>query len=354
MRSVFPLLVLPLVHQPPDAPPPGPELPWIIKSQRVKLSDPYWQPALSPDGKQIACTSAWGAFVVSYPDGKLIHRLDDNRLEKVRTIAFTPDGKKIVGVHPGIRVWDAESGDLKTAIEWDWLPEEKMRGNPLALPVLNTDCTRAYVARLDNMVAVLDVATGKELARAKSPGRAWALALSPDGKRLAVGTKTEFRVLGAEKLDDLGGAELKPLTAPRQWHRVVFPGDSDRVLVVTPDEKSPRVDNVSVWDVAKGKFVATYPKNRIVGFDQVTPLPGGRYAITSSPGLEGGVGILDLKDCRPVYEIGVRYGHMHPAIPTPDGKSLVGGSESSSLNTVKVEDILNAIKALEEKPEKKP
>ena len=43
---------------------------------------------------------------------------------------------------------------------------------------------------------------------------------------------------------------------------------------------------------------------------------------------------------------------MHPAIPTPDGKSLVGGSESRYLDIIKVEDILKLIP--EAKPERKP
>ena len=72
-------------------------------------------PAISPGGNQIAVMTSDGAVVISPIDGKVLCQVDGAR--SVSSLAFTPDGKRVVGSTGTIVCfWDFEKGEMTADI----------------------------------------------------------------------------------------------------------------------------------------------------------------------------------------------------------------------------------------------
>jgi WD40 repeat protein len=104
--------------------------------------------------------------------------------ERVWSVAFSPDGKRIVSgssVDPTVRVWDAGSGaEILT------LPSD----GPVFSVAFSPDGKRIISGSMAGTVKVWDSATGAELMTLREPGdRIWSVAFSPDGKTIAAGTE---------------------------------------------------------------------------------------------------------------------------------------------------------------------
>ena len=158
---------------------------------RAKVGYRPYAAALSPDGATLA-VSEWG--------GKTVALLDAETLERKTRVAvgshptalnYLPDGRLAV----------ANAGsDTLSLIEFDRVTEtvrtglglpERIGSTPLALTVAS-DGKTVYVANAgDNLVTVLDVARrGSARVKGLIPTSRYpsAVALTPDGKRLLIGT----------------------------------------------------------------------------------------------------------------------------------------------------------------------
>jgi WD40 repeat protein len=165
--------------------------------------------AFSPDGKVLAAaygSRGWfgrppvappvpGGFVRLWDvrTGKELHTLKGHG-NGVRSVAFAPDGKRLVsGSHDGtVRVWDAASGKELRKVD---VP---VRGRPSDPKGMGMDRGGVYAVAFsrdgeavasgdyDGTVYVWDAATGRRLHTLAGHGREVSgLAFSPDGKTLA-------------------------------------------------------------------------------------------------------------------------------------------------------------------------
>jgi WD40 repeat protein/serine/threonine protein kinase len=137
---------------------------------------------LSPDGKFLAVCIPEQSIVkvVEAATGKESYRCD-YRGGYVLRVAFSPDGKRLFACgDKGIRVWDAATRE--TVAVW---PVAARAGSSMAL---SPDGKRLAVGVYEGVVELLDTATGQRIHTFKGhSGRLLAMAFNSDGSRLATG-----------------------------------------------------------------------------------------------------------------------------------------------------------------------
>lgn len=326
---------------------------------------------IAPDGRSVACVTDTGSpVVVSFPGGKVLHKFDVKRDEPCNYVAFTPDGKRLIGAWYGLRVWDLETGKLVISETWDWerrFPTgrgfDPQTGRPLRpsvepppRPAVSPDGKRLYVGGSDNDFRVIDTGTGKELKRVRFLGKpATSFAPAPDGKTLAVTIPDALLIF---RTDTFAETERVELPEPRGSDRyaVRFPAGSDRLFVLGPSGPRGKPE-IRVWDCDKARFALTLPPVwandhfRPVG-TAVTVVGDGRYALVCPNEGSRMFGLYDLKEGRHIGVTRTKMGHDGPLALTPDGKHLIGSIMSDDLVVIKVEDVLKLIP--KDAPAKKP
>src|SRR5262249_23845014 len=174
-------------------------------------------------------------------------------------LAFGPDGNQLAFVAGGtngpnrkpdqVEVWDLRTGKQRVALPWANLRARAGRlvfsgdGDRLALSLVQAVAT-------ENETVVWDLRTGKAVRTLGGEGARQALASSPDGKRLAVGTErsaTPFEV----RLWDVDEGRLA--TTLECLHPA-------RVLAFSPDGKRLAVavwnsHEAELWDLEAGRRV---------------------------------------------------------------------------------------------------
>jgi WD40 repeat protein len=163
-------------------------------------------------------------------------------IDSVRCLAFSPDDKRLY-VASGwqengklrdctIRVLDAETG-VQQAI----FPERA--GIPKAMAVTR-DGRQLWVVGTWGTLDCLDTASGQSVAHIDSLGQAYCIAISPDGKTVAVGLADHNIIL----IDAASGVATRRL---RRHQGIVmalaFSSDSTRLASVSTDKTA------RVWDV---------------------------------------------------------------------------------------------------------
>jgi len=286
--------------------------------------------AWSADGKQVAVGLQVGPVAVGSFDGKRFQPTAPllGHGGSVTGVVFTPDGTGVISAagDKTIRTWDiAKKGT--TAIESDvtaeceavaasadgkWLVTghrdgtlkvrelggaartivacEPKRGGAFAVAVTAdgkrafAGCGRWELPALYGCVAAFDPATGKEVWRSKGCGGVMALAVSPDGKKVAGACLDSF----VRVWDAATGAEL-----------AAWKGHTDRCTGVTWARGGAVVvssgfdHTVRVWDAATGANVQTLAAH-VGPALRVAASPDGRYV--ASTGAAGAVFFWRLGD----------------------------------------------------------
>ena len=139
--------------------------------------------AFSPDGKKIAaCGDGNIALIWDVASGKELVRLEGHKAELfnggIRSVSFSPDGKRIVtgGCDCTIRIWDTDSGkELK-----------KLEGHEKwVFAAFSPDGKKIASGSGDGFVRIWDAESGKELKKWRGhTGTIGSLAFSPDGKKI--------------------------------------------------------------------------------------------------------------------------------------------------------------------------
>ncbi len=255
----------------------------------------------------------------------------------IDSLAFTPNGKTLVtcGPYNGIRVWDVATGKEELR------PAEQKDGRAIALA---PDGKRLAVllSRIDlkpEAIAIRDLATGRVVRRFGKQGRHASLLFAPDGKTLAA-----FKWANdIEVWDTSTGRLLHTLTGHKDivWS-VAFSSDG-KTLVSGGDDK-----NIRFWDVASGKELRRVAHNKEVGTVALSPdgkllasidltkqvfegggtwFPDGRIHLWDvATGTELRKLVLPLKEIAPKIPAG-----FNSVAFAPDGKTLVTTAMDATL-----------------------
>jgi WD40 repeat protein len=350
---------------------------------QVKHTTGFEAVAFSPDGKAVATASGWGnAANVWDVTGDAIRPRWHGKAGQPFAVAFSADGKRLAagGWDDMIHVWEAETGKELAS----------------SRPIGHTACvhTVAFLpdrkslvsAAADGAVIVWDTAHGKPLRHAQAPGtRAWCLAVSPDGKTLAVGCHDKSVQLWDAMTFKLVGT----LTADGSVRGLAFSPDGRRLAVVSGDEpdlrsaKPEEGQGAGVWDVTTQqrlirfeghdgtvKAVAYSPDGKTVatgGADGTTRLwdattgqelrkfegpttvveavrfsPDGKLLAAAARGGTTRVWRLAMNDTPMSFGVG-QSSHLWALVFSPDGRLLATGTRGPNpvKSAVRVWDVLS-------------
>jgi len=217
--------------------------------------------AFHPDGKQVISISAdkslrtWTPALVA----QVAHA------GPVRQLLVSADSARIlsVGDDKHLRVWEAKTGKQQTAIP---------AGDSAVVGIsMSSDGSKVATVSADKIAKVWSLSDGKTIATMTLAGPGQAIALSPNGARLAVafveGTANRLRVY-----DVPTSRELQSLPDPAGPVRsLVFLADN-RTLIAAGDDKA-----VTVHDVAAATVFAVHPGGAVA----VALNPGAPQALTA-------------------------------------------------------------------------
>ncbi|MFE3389599.1 WD40 repeat domain-containing serine/threonine protein kinase [Streptomyces anulatus] len=288
-------------------------------------------------------------------------------------IAFSRDGRTLAtgGEQGKVRLWDVATRKVRTTlIEKDWA------GKPLRVlnVVFSADGKTLATRTYSHVVGVWDVAGRREIRRIEE--HAYSIALSPDGKRITLGSSVgaglwdansrsedprahftqEVRVTDVafspdgKTLASVGDASdnrSSPNNEPAKlWDLTrIDPepygqGDPRRNLALedvtyavafSPDGKTLATGgpggDVRLWDVATGRLKATLANRRIEARDLAFSPDGRSLAVTA----DGGVLLWNLADRRPraiLADDDTGYGddEIRELAFSPDGRLLAGST----------------------------
>jgi RNA polymerase sigma factor (sigma-70 family) len=309
--------------------------------------------ALAPDGRTVAVGHDKQIRFWDLASGRDVHQLRSS-VGDVEGLAFSPDGKLLASGHGSavILLWDLETGK-----QFAKLPARHNRVSFLAFTADGK--TLVSGDSLDRTVRVFDVPTRTQRHQITRPKMVRGLALSPDGRLLALGNQE-----GAASVWDLSTGRL--VRELRGWpfvSGVAFSPDGKTLATTELDQKADR-NAIALWDVQTGrelhrlaeavgpvwcvifvpdgKTVLAASGSTIRRWDPVTgaeqgPAPG-------HPGYVGAIAVhgrtlayladssIRLHDLATDQDIGRLAGYHWSIAFSPDGRTLAGGTDVNKVN----------------------
>jgi WD40 repeat protein/serine/threonine protein kinase len=271
--------------------------------------------AFSPDGQRIV-TGSWDqtAKVWEAASGKELRTLKGHSAQ-VSSVAFSPDGQRVVtGSYDGTaKVWEAASGkELLT------LSRHTSEINSVAF---SSDGQRIVTGSYDGTAKVWDAASGKELFRLKGDsGEIMSVAFSPDAQWIVTGSVDHT----AKVWDAASGTNLLTLKGHTDWIRsAAFSPDSLRIVT--------GCDNTTakVWEAASGKELFTLKghSNRSRIFS-VAFSPDGQWIVTGSD--DHTAKVWEAATGKELFTLKGHSGGVNSAVFSPDGQRIVTGSSDGT------------------------
>jgi WD40 repeat protein len=235
-------------------------------------------------------------------------------------VAFAPDGRSVVTVGNDSRlvIWDVATASARTILA-------ETGDLPLRGPVLSPDGVTAYTTDRNRDVVVWDLSGRRRLDRPFIAGTGFPqwpwFAISPDGRLLAVAGSP------ADTFGERGTVALIDTADLRVVRTIRYPHASPEALAFSPDGATLAVgtedarDGVRLWDVASGTATATFEiRARLVALEFS---PDGTMLVGGGGPDRGLVYVWrpDAPDA-PAGEIRTR-GTVEDLTFTPDGSRLV-------------------------------
>jgi WD40 repeat protein len=280
--------------------------------------------AISPDGKTLAVAKydSGPVRLWEFATGKEITQLPA-RVRQQRNISFSPDGKLLLTVEPEmLRVWDISSG--KVVFQMDF-------GRPPAssdhTAIFAPDGKSLLTAGRDWEVRLWDMATGKQTGKIEEGrGEVSSLRFLPDGKQLAITRYTGSKPAGGMTYLCAwpGGELVRELRLPQGVNAIALSPDGKTLALGGRTFASGRHDStIRLWDPATDKELKQLPgDNKLVTYVVFTPEGNTLLCFLD----DGTVRFWDVPTGKELRTIKVsdRNGYFIPAL-SADGKVLVTG-----------------------------
>jgi WD40 repeat protein len=206
--------------------------------------------ALSPDGTRTAVAGADGKVRLFGPDRKPAGEYSHGG--PVAAVEFHPDGRLLsVGDDKQLRIWDPKAGKEQKAV-----PAGE---GPLVGVSVTADGSKVATAGADKAAKIWILADGKVAVTVPLTGPAQAVAISPNGTRLAVAF-TQDKANRLKVYDAATGRELQSLPDPAGLVRSLAFLADNRTLLAGGDDKA-----VTMYDVAVTAAIPAHAGG-VVGF----------------------------------------------------------------------------------------
>ena len=287
--------------------------------------------AISPDGERIASADQHGFLKIwDLPSGQLLHSIHLYPGRQARYVAFSPDGQRVASVCADgtVTVWETDSRR----------PLHSWKAHPTANPVAFSSDGRCLVTgggddlHNNGEVRVWDATTYAEILALKGLNKrdVWGLALSPDGKRLAISCMGSREV---QVWDAQIGRELLTLRGHTQGVNCVAFGPDGRWIASGSGLDIQRENGtVKIWDSQTGRERLTLG-GHMSGVWCVAFSPDGRRLATG--GGDQSVKIWDLATGQEALTLREHRNAVWSVAFSRDGHRLVSASRD---RTVRVWD----------------
>ena len=274
----------------------------------------------SPDGKLLA-VGGYREVLILKADGSKIESRLLGRSDRIHSVAFTPDGKKLVAVggtparFGEVQVWDLTA---KKQVQSVMATTDTLFGG-----ALSPDGTHVVVGGADNSVRVFAIATGKELFKA-GHHEDWVLdaVFGIDGKRVVtVGRDRAAKLADGETgafLENVNFLRDQLFTIARHPRRdYVLIGGMDRVPYLYMMDR-PRALKIADDSTLVRRFDEQEDAIHALAFSP----DGSRVAVG---GIAKVINIYDTESGERVADCKLPGGGVYVLEFRPDGKQLLAG-----------------------------
>ena len=293
--------------------------------------------ALSPDKQRLAvstgagpmgrCDDSCAVQLLELPGGRARWKVPQS--EDVKELAFTPDGKTLLagGSDGLLRDFDPESGRVRATLGGEVAPVSAVALSPDGrwLAIGTGDAAAAGRPAQTQHVVLWDLTTGREARRLALLGQAVsALSFSADSRLLAAGNRSDPEACPqctARLWEVQSGRELQSFaTDPRRGGFALSPdGRTVASSATTSDSYA-----IGLWDAQTGK-----PLQRIETGEQWAFAFAPRGAVLASVGGAGDVTLRDARTGREQRALTDASADMRPCVAfSPDGKLVAAGATS--------------------------
>jgi RNA polymerase sigma factor (sigma-70 family) len=306
----------------------------------------WWEASdLSSDGKQMAAVA--GDVPSTLPAGP-IELWDVSSGKKIASLGksfflpvrFSPDGKLLAtsSAKTDVDIWDLKT--RKKLRSWQAHPTDVWK------IAFSADSRKLVTCGSTGEVRLWDVATGRQLQeldwkRGANEGYESVMALSPDGKLLALIESNEKHVLASGKVewktrislrDTATGKPVRQLVcpvydvvpgAPRPFRSLVFTPDGKGLVTSGPDHF------IRIWDAKNGKELRRLPLEELPG-SLALSADGKKLAVVMWGGTA--IRVLDMTSGQALTPPGGHLMVVSLALLTADGRIAVTGSPLGSLS----------------------
>jgi WD40 repeat protein/class 3 adenylate cyclase len=272
---------------------------WRTPAETCLVTPCFW---IHPQGSLMAEALSDGTVaLVDLPSQRLVARLPARNGKEAQALAFSPDGRTLVtgGINGNVTMWDVRSRAVVRTLRFSapvWWVAMSPDGRLLAVQTKAQDSP-------NSRVEVRDLVSGRILYRHDVPNGKGGLAFSPDGRALAAlgccEPDSAIEVWGARS-----GADLFSPRVDGKATSIAFSPDG-RLLATGTDQ-----GKVVLWNTSDGTRVGSPIQVATFAVDPISFSPDGRLFVASS-----GDGTATLWDLRSRKRLGNAFPIEEGSVP---------------------------------------